>query len=334
MIQKRPSRHDPNGNGAPDEAARVRAAEEDLGFGARVTEQSRLRLLNRDGSFNVERTGLSFFESLDLYHSLLTMSWSRFYAVTFATYIVINVLFAFGFMALGDGALGGIEETTFMGRFLEEFFFSVQTFTTVGYGHVFPDSRGANFLVVINAFVGSLGFALSTGLLFARFSRPTAKISFSRDALIAPYRDIRAFEFRIANQRRSQLIDVEARVLLVLNETVDGVSKRRFHNLALERDRVAFFPLSWTVVHPIDESSPLFGITEESMRTCDAEFTVLLTATDDVFSQMVHARTSYKGDEVVWGAKFTDPFVPSSDGVLRVDLRRLDEYQRVVDAAD
>jgi inward rectifier potassium channel len=299
----------------------------DLGFGSRVTEQSRLRLLNRDGTFNVERTGLSFLESLELYHSLLTMPWWRFYLVTFAAYVAINVAFAALFLALGDGALGGIQETTIGGRFVDAFFFSVQTFTTVGYGHIFPNGNGANFLVVINAFVGSLSFALATGLLFARFSRPTARIGFSRNAIIAPYRGITAFEFRIANQRRSQLIDVEARVLLVLNESTNGTTKRRFHALALERDRVAFFPLTWTIVHPIDESSPLFGMSFDDLCASNAEFTVLLTATDDVFSQMVHARTSYNGDEVVFGARFTDPFVPSTDGILRVDLRRLNDYE-------
>ena len=301
----------------------IRSDLRDLGFGARVTEQSRLRLLNRDGSFNVRRTGLSFVERIDLYHSLLTMPWWRFHLVVFSAYVVLNLLAASGFMLLGEGALGGIQETTFTGRFTETFFFSVQTFTTVGYGHVFPDGPAANTLVVLHAFIGLMGFALATGILFARFSRPTAKISFSQSAIIAPYRDVIAFEFRIANQRRSQLIDVEARVLLVRNETVDGKTTRRFHNLALERDRVAFFPLTWTVVHPIDEASPLFGLTEHEMRTCDAEFTVLLTATDDIFAQMVHARTSYRGEEILWGAKFADPFVPSDDGILRVDLRRL-----------
>jgi inward rectifier potassium channel len=327
MIHRTRSPTAPSLDGS--DAERARAADEDLGFGSRVTEQSRLRLLNRDGSFNVRRVGLSFLESLDLYHSLLTMPWWKFFLVTFANYLVINLLFATIFFALGADALGGITETELTERFLDDFYFSVQTFTTVGYGHLFPRSNTANLLVVLNAFLGSLFFALATGLLFARFSRPTAKIEFSHRALIAPYRDITGFEFRIANQRRSQLIDVSARVLLVLNETVDGTTKRRFHNLSLERERVAFFPLTWTIVHPIDESSPLYGRTEADLRSAEAEFTVLLTATDDIFAQMVHARTSYLGDEVVWGAKFTDPFVASDDGILRVDLRRLHEYEEV-----
>jgi inward rectifier potassium channel len=214
---------------------------------------------------------------------------------------------------------------------MEAFFFSVETFTTIGYGNIIPANFAANVLVTIDAFVGSLGFALATGLLFARFSRPTAKLVFSEKGLIAPYRGITAFEFRIANQRPSQLIDVDAKVLLSRMEEVNGTRMRRFYNLPLERERVVFFPLAWTVVHPIDEESPLNGLTPEDLRETQSEFLVLITAIDDTFSQTVHSRTSYRYDEVKWRHKFRDLFTSDrdGDGIHRNDLRRLHDIEEV-----
>jgi inward rectifier potassium channel len=172
--------------------------------------------------------------------------------------------------------------------------------------------------------VGLLGFALATGLLFARFSRPTAKIIFSERAVVAPYRGITAFEFRIANARRNQLIEVEAKVLFARFEDSDGNSIRRFYTLALERNKVVFFPLSWTIVHPIDEASPLFGLTAADLTATNAEFLVLLTGIDETFSQTVHARSSYQADEVIWNAKFSSIFKKGGKGnTLSIDVRRL-----------
>lgn len=281
--------------------------------------------MNRDGSFNVLRTGLSFVESLDLYHVLLNLSWTKFYLVIFGTYLLTDVVFAAGFLLCGPDALTGVEGVTLGERFMEAFFFSVQTSTTVGYGHVAPNNLAADILVTLDLFVGLMGFALATGLLFARFSRPRAKIAFSRNAIIAPYGEKTAFEFRIANQRRSQLIEVEVKVLMAWVEERMGKESRRFQQLALERDRVTFFPLTWTVVHPIDEGSPLFGLGPEECRHSDVEFMVLLTGMDDTFSQTVHARSSYTSEDIIWGVKFADPYEPSSDGMLKVDLKRLND---------
>ncbi len=175
---------------------------------------------------------------------------------------------------------------------------------------------------------GLLGFALATGLLFARFSRPYAKILFSERAVIAPYHGITAFEFRIANQRSSELIDVHATVVLTRMETIHGRRVRRYHNLKLERDQVMFFPLHWVVVHPITEDSPLAEVSAESLAASDAEFLVLLSATDETFSQVVHARSSYKPHEIVWGARFADMFQRPSNGTLSADLMRLHDIER------
>jgi inward rectifier potassium channel len=297
----------------------------DLGFGSVVTRESRRRLLNQDGSFNVVREGLSPLNSLSLYHTLLTTTWPRFLGLTVLSYLLTNALFALGYMACGPDALGGLRSDTPQGRFVEEFFFSIQTFATIGYGVVYPRSLAANLLMTVESLVGLLGFALATGILFARFARPTARILFSRRALIAPYQGITAFEFRIANARSSQLIDVAVRVQLTRLRP-DG--RRDFIPLVLERSQVVFFPLSWTIVHPIDETSPLWGLTEQDFLEQDVEFLILLTGTDETFAQVVHTRSSYKAEEVVWGARFVNLFnPPTPDGVLSIDIGRLHDYE-------
>src|SRR5882757_3379653 len=192
----------------------------DLGFGSVVSQEQKIRLLNRDGSFNVAREGLGFWNSLS-YHALLTMSWPRFISLITVAYLVVNALFAGAYMLCGPGAL---ENTTThqSARFLEEYFFSVHTFATIGYGYIVPTNLAANIVVTVESLVGLLGFALATGLIFARFSRPTAKILYSESAVIAPYRDKTAFQFRITNGRNNQLIEVGAEVLFTRFELVDG----------------------------------------------------------------------------------------------------------------
>jgi inward rectifier potassium channel len=299
----------------------------DLGLGARVAQQSRLRFLNRDGSFNVARRGLSFIRSQNAYHLLLTISWTNFFLLLILGYFLANALFALLYMLCGPGALRGAVGETFGERFLEAFVFSVQTLATIGYGGISPNGLAANLLVTVEALTGLLGFALATGLLFARFSRPAAKIMFSRHAVIAPYRDLTAFEFRIANVRSSELIDVRATVVLSRSELVNGAPVRRFHPLTLERSGVMFFPLHWVVVHPIDPTSPLNGVTREALEASDAEFLILLTAIDETFSQTVHARTSYKHHEVIWGASFSDMFITAGGSTVGIDLRRIHDTQ-------
>ena len=300
----------------------------DLGFGSRVLQQSHERFVNRDGSFNVSRTGFSFFRSLSVYHSLLTISWGGFFLLLIAFYFSTNLLFAIGYFLCGPGALAGSRAAAYGDRFLEAFFFSVQTLATIGYGGLSPSGFAANFLVTIQALIGGLGFALSTGLVFARFSRPSAKIVFSERAVIAPYKDMTAFEFRVVNSRNNQLVEVQATVVLSRMEEHHAKRSRKFHELKLERTGVKLFPLHWVVVHPIDETSPLRDVTREQLAASDAEFIVLLSGIDETSSQSVHVRSSYKHDEVVWGSKFGDMFT-TSDGVIGVDLRKLHDIQAV-----
>ncbi|HKS39328.1 MAG TPA: ion channel [Blastocatellia bacterium] len=303
----------------------------DLGFGSVVAHESRQRLLNRDGSFNVARRGLSFWTSLSIYHRLLTMSWSKFLSLVALFYLIGNLIFAFAYMACGPGALVTSPEVTFKNDFLCAFFFSVETFATIGYGNIIPTGPAAHVIVTIESLVGLLGFALATGLLFARFSRPTAKIIFSQRAIVAPYGDITAFEFRITNARTNQIIELEAKILFAQFEKDEGgKSVRRFYPLTLERDKVVFFPLSWTIVHPVDETSPLYGLTQEDLRRTDAEFLILLTGIDETFSQTVHARSSYKADEVIWNARFANVFNRQLENdMLTIDVRRIDIIERV-----
>ncbi|HEV7785259.1 MAG TPA: ion channel [Thermoanaerobaculia bacterium] len=241
--------------------------------------------------------------------------------------MVVNATFGAAYFACGPGQIEGSKAVSLPAQYLEDFFFSVQTFATIGYGGMHPVGLAANVLVTLESLVGLLGFALATGILFSRFSQPTAKILFSRNAIIAPYRDLTAFEFRIANARNNELIQVEARVL-VSRVKPDGSGNREFLNLKLEREKVIFFPLTWTVVHPIDKDSPLWGQSQKDLAASESEFLVLLTAIDDTFFQTVHARSSYKADEVVCGARFASVFnPPTPDGVLSVDIGRLDEIE-------
>ncbi len=296
----------------------------DLGFGQKVAGESQRRLLNRDGSFNVARTGLNPLSSFSLYHLLLRITWPRFFGFVVVSYLIANSIFACAYILCGPGALMVPENLQIGNRFWEAFFFSVHTMATIGYGNITPVGIAANLIVTIEALFGLLGFALVTGMLFSRFSRPTAKILFSEKAIIAPYRGINALEFRITNGRCNEIIELHATVMYSQFEDVGGKRLRRFYPLTLERDRVAFFTLSWTLVHPIDEHSPLLGKTERDLQAADAEILVLLTGIDETFSQTVHTRSSYKDDEIVWRAKFGDIYnPPTPTGRLTIDVRKL-----------
>lgn len=282
--------------------------------------------MNADGSFNVRRTGAPWRDFFHPYHLLLTVSWSTFFALVLAAYLAVNLLFACAYLLCGPGALAGAEASHPLGRFANAFFFSVQTIATIGYGRITPEGVAANLLVAIEALAGLLGFAFATGILFARFSRPTARVAFSARAIIAPYRGGTALMFRAANARRNELSDVTATVAMARLEPVNGKRSRRFYQLALERSRVTFLSTQWVIVHPIDETSPLWGVSEEAFRAADPEILVLVSAIDETFSQTVQVRRSYHGGaEFEWGARFRDIYEREGDGSLRIDVRRLGE---------
>ncbi len=301
----------------------------DLGFGSVVASESRLRLLNRDGTFNVQRRGLGLRASLSLYYSLLTLTWPRFLGLLALHYLAANALFAAAFYACGPRALLG-GSVGGGARYVQDFFFSVQTLSTIGYGQMVPAGMAANVLVTLESMVGLLFFAVATGLVFARFARPMADIVFSERAVVAPYRDVTAFMFRIANRRRNELVEVSAKVIFSRMEGSSGRPLRRFYELPLERHRVTIFPLSWTVVHPIEAESPLAGMGPEDLKAVDGEFLVLLTGIDESYFQRVYSRSSYKAGEVMWNARFADILHhPRAGEPVTVDVRRLNDIEEL-----
>lgn len=197
--------------------------------------------------------------------------------------------------------------------------------TTVGYGHIAPVGYAASIVSAVESLIGLMAFALATGLLYGRFSRPVAKVRFSKKAVFAPYLDTNAFMFRIVNERSNQLIDLTVELTLSrLEKKPDGTFYRRYYGLKLERGRVNFFPLSWTLVHPVTEDSPLFDCTAEQLAESDTEFLILLRGMDDTFSQTVHTRYSYRYEEIEWGRKFRPMFDGTENGLVTLNLDELD----------
>ena len=286
------------------------------------------RTINEDGSFNVRRTGAPL-SKLNPYLHLVGVSWPKFILFVIIAFFVVNFLFAGVFVAIGIQNLVGADTNTGVGPFTSAFFFSVHTLTTVGYGSIYPRGLAANLVAALEAMIGLMAFALATGLLFARFSRPSARILFSQKILVTPYQDMQSIQFRIANQRNNNLMDVEAKVLLMTVERNGGELKRKFVDLPLERPKVYFFPLTWTVVHPMDTASPLYGKTAEELAAMETEFLILIKGFDDTFSQIVNARYSYRHNDLVWGGKFQQAFRVSPEGDLVLELDRVHDYKRL-----
>lgn len=303
--------------------------ERDLGFGSIVSGQSRQRLLNPDGSFNVRRSGLPFLSSLNLFHFFLEMKWRTFLSLLLAIYFVSNVIFGMAYAAFGETALVDTSADPTQSLFVRGFFFSVQTFATIGYGTIHPVGIIPNLLVTVESYYSLLVNALITGLVFARFARPTARLIYSDVAVVAPYRDITGLMFRLVNGRHNQLIEVTAQVMFSRLVAENGRPVRRFDLLELERRKVSFFPLAWTVVHPITPDSPLAGLTHEDLVQADAEILILMSAIDETFAQVVHTRTSYKPSQIRFGQKFASIYREVPEGEpISIDVRRLSSVER------
>jgi len=303
---------------------RTSAGSDDLGLD---TKDGPRRGVNKDGSFNLLRVGTPRFRPYELYHQLITMSAPRFALVLLGGNILANLLFAGLYLAIGMEHFDRTGGPALLDRFLDAFFFSAQTLTTVGNGHIHPVGALASALAALESLAGLMGFALACGLVYGRFSRPHARILFSEKAVMAPYRDMTAFMFRIVNQRSNQLIQVKASVSLSLRNPATGV--HAFTPLTLEHTRINLFPSNWTIVHPIDKASPLAGMTARDLEGMDAEFIVLIKAFDDTFAQTVFARSSYKAGEIVWGRKFAPMVAHPVDGMAVLDLSLLDALEPV-----
>ncbi len=281
------------------------------------------RVLNRDGSYNAIRYGVKKAPFSDSYHSLLTITWRKFSLLMLAGYLLINLFFAALYFLCGKEGLQGSSYDDCAQRFLDCFFFSVQTFATIGYGKLVPNSLATNILVTFEALVGLMSVAVSTGLVFSRFSRPTARVIFSNAALITQHLGKPALMFRMANERANQIVDATVNITLIITvATPEGSPFRKVVDLPLQRSRSPIFANSWTVVHLIDEKSPLYGVTKESMIESEMEMIVSLVGTDDIFSQSVHSRFSYTPHEIEWNKVFVD-MLHWKDGVLKIELDKI-----------
>lgn len=297
----------------------------ELGFGKTITTTD--RLMNPDGSFNVERQRINRWDNT--YFNLVTMPWRKFVLLVLAAFVVMNSFFALLYCAIGIEHLNGATPGDFMQNFTQAYFFSSQTLTTVGYGHISPKGLTTNILASLQSFLGLISFALVSGLLYGRFSRQRAKIVFSENLLVAPYRGGQGLMFRMGNARRSEILEAEVQMILAVNQRVDDdISlERRFYNLELEISRVAFFSLSWTIVHALDERSPVFGFTAQELQDAHAEFMVMVKGTDEANHQTVNARRSYTADEVLWNARFQPVISRNGRGQPYVLIRRIGEYE-------
>lgn len=296
----------------------------DLGFSS-FGGKNRKRFVNKDGSFNVIR-GTSFFSDFHIYQFLVSMSWTSFACTTLLFYFVINCLFAGFYMMIGVEYLSGAEGDN-LAPFWTAFFFSVQTLTTVGYGSVSPVGFGANLLAAMGALTGLMSFALGTGLLFARFSKPTASILFSENAIIAPFEDGKALMFRLANRRRNMLTNLQIEVTAAwLSRDDKGRVTRVYKPLDLERDVLSMLPLTWTVVHPIVEESPIADCIKNGFENSDLEIIVVLEGYDDTFTSTIRTHTSYKYKELIWNAKFDAAFYFNEEGDTILEVDKLNSY--------
>ncbi len=296
----------------------------ELGLGTKRVSTD--RFITKSGQFNVIRRGVGI-KGFSLYHWLLTMNWFWFFVFVVVSYILVNVFFGLIYYWIGADQLSGFEHNYH--PFLHCFYFSSQTLTTVGYGSISPIGSAASLAASIEAMVGLLGFAFATGLMYGRFSKAKSKILFSNHMLVSPYRGIKGLKFRIANARKSQLIEMEARVMYSFLQYENGETKRRYMQMELEIGFINMFPLPWTIVHPINEESPLFGKSAEDLKSEKAEFLIILKGYNDTFNQYVHQIHEYSCDEVVYDADFDPMFDPASVGETVVHLDKIDNYHRV-----
>ncbi len=299
----------------------------DTGFST-VPEGQPDRLINQDGSLNVKRTGLGFFAHFSVFRELIEMGWGKFNLIVVASYLIINVLFALVYLWIGVEELNVKNTADETNDFLNAFYFSAQTFSTVGYGRENPLNHPSNLVAVFEMLVGMMYLALAAGLLYGRFSRPVSKVIFSENILVSPYREGKGLMFRFSNAKSNLLIEVEVQVLMSMNVVENGNPIRKFYQLELERKKINMLAMTWTVVHPIDGNSPLMNLSETDLMESEPEFLVFVNAINDTNSQLIHARTSYKNDEIIWDAKF-DSIYKTKNKKTVVSIDRINKYTRI-----
>jgi inward rectifier potassium channel len=299
----------------------------EIGFGTKNYNES-VRFLNQNGTVNVKRKVSDKHIGFDLYHWLLGITWIQFISLVFVSYVVVNTMFAVLYYAIGADKFGGLDVGSGSEKFYQLFFFSAQTLTTVGYGHIYPKSVFPSTVSSIESMLGLMGFALVTGILYGRFSKPKADLQYSNEAVVAPYKDLTGFMFRVANKKQNELIETECQVILAINNT--ETQRRDFHFLELERSKINLLPLTWTVVHPIDDKSPMYGLSELDVKERDGEFIILIKSITDTYFQTVYSRMSYKNSELAWNAKFVPmKQMPHKDGSISINLQDIHSYDKL-----
>ena len=298
----------------------------DTGFGSNANNFGG-RFINKDGTFNLRREGISIINKFSVYQRMLTMPMWKFIIVILIFYVIINVLFTLVYLFLGADQLQGIATTTEWRKLKEVFYFSTQTFTTLGYGRINPIGDGANIVSSLEALTGFLSFAIATGLIYGRFAKPKSYLAFSDHALISPYIDKTALMFRFATYKDNHtLTNVEIKVNIAIRIEENGSAQYNFYDLTLERYKVDSLPMNWTVVHAITEDSPIYGFTKEDIIASDLELYVLITAFDEVFSSRVLQRTSYTYEEMKFNAKFVPMYRESEDGKTTIlEMHKLND---------
>ncbi|RUT68882.1 Inward rectifier potassium channel Irk [Flavobacterium cupreum] len=298
------------------------------GFGTNANSYGG-RFVNKNGTANIEKRGMHLLRRISWYHTMIEMPNWKFMLILFSFYIIINFIFAIIYYAIGIQHLDGIAASgNFVTQFGQAYFFSAQTFTTVGYGHISPTGFLTSALSAAEALIGLLSFAIATGLFFGRFSKPTAFLKFSHNALISPYGDNKALMIRLVPFKNTNLTEAKAKITLGMSIEENGIMTNKFYNLELELDQINALSLSWTLVHPITENSPLYNFTEEDFRKTHGEILVFITTFDDMFSNTVAARTSYTFDEIIYDAKFKIMYNRSEDGSRTIlHLDQLNQYE-------
>lgn len=300
----------------------------DTGFGTSVNSYGG-RFINRDGTFNLKKEGVSFRDRFSLFHSMLNMPLWKFITVIVLFFLSINLVYAGIYMLIGVEGFQNIIATNQWEEFKEIYFFSTETFTTVGYGRVNPVGDGVNMVAAIEAMTGFLSFAVATGLIYGRFAKPKSHIAFSDHALIAPFQDKTALMFRIASYKDNHnLSDAEIKVNIAMQVTENEKATYKFYELELERNKVDTLMMNWTVVHPIDDRSPLLGLAQEDYKSSDVEVYVQIKGFDDVYATTVIQRTSYTFEEIIFNAKFVTMYRESEDGKTTIlELDKLSSYR-------
>ena len=295
---------------------------QDLGFG-RSMSSSASRMLNTDGSFNIRRSG---YKVNSWYQTLIDLNWSKFLGVTFLFYALVNLLFGAIYYIFSPNDIVGITADSEFSRFMQCFFFSIQTYTTVGYGGMHPKGYFTSGLAGIEALTGLLTIAIITGLVYAKFSKPKAKILFSENILVAPFQDHMSLQVRTVNPKNNNLMGVEATITLTYLPKGQKTGNKTFRTVNLELNKIVLFPLNWTLVHIINDSSPISGFSFEDIVNQELEILVFLRGYDDTYNQQVHSMRSYLAKEIIWNAKF-EPMFEVKNGQMQLYLDKINDFK-------